>query len=110
MKDWNVVFSNYAIDDFSELDGSQKNIALKMINKLRSNPLSIDDGGYGHPLGNKTHTGNLTGLYKLKSRGSGIRIVYQLIKEAYESKIIIIGMREDNEVYKEAVRRLKKNG
>lgn len=66
-----------------------------MIKKLSLNPLAISRGGYGHPLGNDDKTGNLTGLYKLKSRGSDIRIVYELVEEAYETKIIIIGMREE---------------
>ena len=82
---------------------------LKMIKKLSLNPLPISRGGYAHPLGNNDKTGNLTGLYKLKSRGSGIRIVYELVEEAFETKIIIIGMREEYEVYKNALKRLKKD-
>lgn len=110
MIEWKIVFSDFAKKDYKDLDGDQKKHVVKMLKKLASNPLPIFKGGYGHPLGNNEKTGNLTGLYKLKSRGSGLRIVYELIEDAYETKIIIIGMREDHEVYKEAVKRLKENG
>ena len=50
-------------------------------------------------------TGNLTGLLKLKARGFGIRIVYELIEEKNRSEVIVIGMREDKEVYKLAINR-----
>ena len=105
---WEYILTREASKDFSRLDGSQKKVALAMLEKLRVNPLPNIKGGYGIPLGNDTTTGNLAGLLKLKARGFGIRIVYELIEEDELSKVIVIGMREDKEVYKSAVKRISK--
>ncbi len=104
---WDYTLIDEAKADFKKLDGSQKRIALAMMEKLRINPLPNFKGGYGTPLGNDSVTGNLSNYLKLKARGSGIRIVYRLYEEDGLSKIIIIGMREDKKVYKEAVKRIK---
>ena len=65
------------------------------------NPLPVEEGGYGKPLGNKDGA-DLTGLMKVKLKASGHRIVYQVVREKSVMKIIIIGVREDSKVYKEA--------
>lgn len=106
---WHYVFDKEAVKDYQKLDGSQKKIAYAMLEKLKINPLPKAKGGYGHPLGNDNETGNLSGLLKLKARGSGIRIVYELVEINKTSIIIVIGMREDKEVYKKAAKRRKKS-
>ena len=105
---WRYVLIPEAIKDFKKLDGSQKKVALAMLEKLEVNPLPKALGGYGALLGNDIESGDLTGFLKLKARGAGLRIVYKL--EEYEgySKVIVIGVREDKSVYKNAVRRIKK--
>lgn len=78
-----------------------------MLEKLTENPLPKNSGGYGIPLGNDSTTGDLSDLLKLKARGSGIRIVYQLIEIESHSEVIVIGFREDKELYKIAAKRLR---
>ena len=63
-------------------------------------------GGYDKPLGNKGGN-NLSGLFKIKLKGLGLRIVYKLEQEALDNimKIVVISMREGNEVYEIAAKR-----
>ena len=102
---WEVSLKKEAEKDFRQLDGSQKKIVVKMLEKLVENPLPKNRGGYGTPLGNDSTTGDLSGLLKLKARGSGIRIVYKLIEVENRSEVIVIGMREKKEGYKTAAKR-----
>ena len=104
---WDFSLIKEAQKDFQKLDDSQKRIVVKMLEKLKENPLPKSRGGYGTPLGNDTTTGNLSGLFKLKARGVGIRLVYELIEVENRSVVIVIGMREDKEVYKTATKRKK---
>ena len=91
---WNVKYLPDALDDFRELDGSQKILVRKAIQKVCQNPLPETEGGYGKLLGNKSST-NLTGFLKIKLRGAGLRIVYQLIRQGDYMLVIVIGVRED---------------
>ena len=81
-------------------------IVIKAIIKVSQNPESNTKGGYGKPLGNKGGN-NLTGLFKIKLKGLGLRIVYKLEKSDSDNimKIIVISVREDNEVYEIAAKR-----
>lgn len=105
---WDYLLTKDAENDFKKLDGSQKKFVLAMLEKLRINPLPKSRGGYGTPLGNDSETDNLAGLLKLKARGIGIRVVYRLIEKDEVSHVIVIGMREEKEVYKKAAKRVKK--
>ena len=78
MSGYEVAFYPDAVKDIKRLDGSQRKIVLKAIEKIRTNPLPQNEGGFGKPLGNKAGT-DLTGFMKIKLRGNGIRIVYRLI-------------------------------
>ena len=53
---------------------------------------------------------NLTGLFKIKLKGSGLRIVYKLEQTDLDNiiKIIVISVRQDNEVYEIAAKRESK--
>lgn len=95
---WNVCYLPEAEKDFADLDGSQKIIVRKAIQKVRSNPLPVEEGGYGKPLGNKRGT-NLTGFLKIKILSEGIRVVYKLVRSEGNMLIVVIGLREDDEVY-----------
>lgn len=106
-KKWIIEYLPEAIDDIKKLDGSVRIQVAKAIAKIGTNPLSQQDGGYGKPLGNKMGL-NLSGLLKVKLKQSGIRIIYEIIKEKDGVTIIIVGMRADNEVYKQAADRIKK--
>ena len=87
------------------MDHSQQIIVRKAISKVRVNPLPQSEGGYGKPLGHKGGS-NLTGFLKVKLRKEGIRIVYRLIKTETRMLIIVIGLREDEEVYEIARNRI----
>ncbi len=92
-----------AQQDFDRLDGSQKKIVRKAIEKVRQNPLPVE-GDYGKPLGNKDGH-NLTGLLKIKILAAGIRIVYKLERQGEIMVLVVIGMRGDDEVYEIAEKR-----
>ena len=104
MSEYGVALYPDAVKDIKRLDGSQRKIVLKAIEKIRTNPLPQNEGGFGKPLGNKAGT-DLTGVMKIKLRGSGMRIVYRLIKMKGKMAIVVVGAREDMEVYRAAQRR-----
>lgn len=101
---WMIEYLPEARDDLAQLDGSQRARVAKAIAKVSSNPLPTEEGGYGKPLGNK-RTFRLSGLLKIKLKADGIRIIYRLVTEGSIMKIVIIGMRSDNDVYREAAKR-----
>ena len=105
---WDVKYLPEALDDLDELDGSQRKLVLKSIEKVRKNPLSQQEGGYGKLLGKKGNT-DLTGFLKIKLRASGLRLVYKVIKQEDRMLIVVIGAREYEEVYSIAEKRIKKN-
>ena len=72
---WELKFLPEAIDDLNKLDYSTKVQILKGINKVLQNPESKYLGGYVTPLGNKNNL-NLSGLYKIKFKSLGQRVVY----------------------------------
>lgn len=106
MNKWSVELIPEAQEDHRRLDGSVRKIVDKAIDKISTNPLPQTEGGYGKPLGNKGNV-NLTGLLKVKLKSSGIRIVYKIYREQEMMKVIVIGIREDNEVYEDALQRIK---
>ncbi|WEV41502.1 hypothetical protein OZX57_05565 [Bifidobacterium sp. ESL0682] len=77
----------------------------KAIHKVSDNPLPFTEGGYGKPLGHKRNN-DLTGLLKVKLRGDGIRIVYSLERVNETMTVVIVGVRDDETVYREAAKRL----
>ena len=99
---WKIMYHPEAEQELKKLDGSQQKIVLKAIIKVSQNPESNMKGGYGKPLGN-----NLSGLFKIKLKGLGLRIVYKLEQEALDNimRIVVISMREGNEVYEVAAKR-----
>ncbi len=105
---WDVKYLPEALDDLDKLDGSQRKLVLKSIEKVRKNPLSQQEGGYGKLLGKRGNT-DLTGFLKIKLRASGLRLVYKVIKQEDRMLIVVIGAREDEEVYSIAEKRIKKN-
>ena len=105
---WEVVYLPEAQDDFRSLDGSQRLLVTKAIEKLKLNPLPETEGGYGKWLGNKNGK-NLSGFLKVKLRGAGLRIVYQLLRVEDRVLIVVIGAREDSEVYDIANKRIKQH-
>lgn len=105
---YQINFLPEALNDMKKLDNSIRPQVAKGIKKVSLNPASTYQGGYGKPLGNKNGT-NLSGLYKIKFRGIGIRIVYSVEKHDGIMTIIVVSVRADNQVYQEAEKRRTKH-
>lgn len=84
------------------------NMPIVILELVSQNPVSIYQGGYGKPLGNKDGA-DLTGLFKIKFRGSGIRVVYSIEKRNNVMTIIVVSVRTDNQVYQVASQRRTKH-
>lgn len=106
---WSVEFLEEAEKDMKKLDHSVQIQVLKGISKVSKNPLSVGEGGYGKPLGNKSGI-NLTNLMKIKFKDLGIRVVYKVEQVSDVMRVIVISARTDEQVYKEAVKRKDKYG
>jgi len=102
---YKVIFTDAAVSDLALFNKSLQKVIRKAIDKVSLNPLPKNEGGYGTPLGNKRGN-NLTGLCRIKLLKLGIRVVYQLIRTDDVMKIIIIAARADDEVYKQAAKRI----
>lgn len=103
---WDIEFLPEADDEFSKLDGAVKPIVTKALIKVATNP---GPDGYGKPLQNQDQS-KLAGLLKIKLKRTGLRVVYKLIQDVHEMKIIIISARADDAVYKDAAKRREKYG
>ncbi len=102
-----INFLPEALNDMKKLDNSIRPQVAKGIQKVSQNPVSIYQGGYGKPLGNKDGS-NLAGLFKIKFRGIGIRVVYFIEERDSVMTIIVVSVRADNQVYQEASHRRTK--
>lgn len=105
---WQVSYIEEADKDYQALDGSQRILVDKAIEKVKQNPLPQREGGYGKELGNKAGT-NLSGFLKVKLKAVGIRIVYKLVRTETTMMVVVIGMRADEEVYQLAQKRKDKH-
>ena len=105
---WSLVFLPEAMKDIQSLSRSRQAMVKKAIKKVQENPLPQNEGGYGKPLGSKRGL-NLTGLLKIKLRGEGIRVVYKLERRESQMLVIVVGIREDEEVYQIAHTRRDKH-
>ena len=95
---WSVLFLPEAEKDLNGLSHTQRLMVKKAIQTVKENPLPQSEGEYGKPLGHR-HGLNLTNLLKIKLRGERLRVVYKLIKTKSQMLIIVVGIREDGEVY-----------
>lgn len=77
---WEVEYLPEANQDLKNLDGSQRLLVLKAIKKVQQNPISIYEGGYGKPLGNKNGS-DLSGFLKVKLKSAGLRVVYKVVRQ-----------------------------
>ncbi|MBT1161459.1 type II toxin-antitoxin system RelE/ParE family toxin [Bifidobacterium sp. SO1] len=105
MSDWTVEFTKDACKDTGKLREPTKSHVYLALDKVSRNPLPFTEGGYGKPLGNKRGD-NLTGCFKIKLKGDGIRVIYRLERAESVMRVIIVSVRDEAAVYKEAVRRL----
>ncbi len=104
---WEVEFLEEAKKDMKKLERSANLQVLKGIQKVSKNPLPVQEGGYGKPLGHKNGA-NLINLLKIKFRDLGIRVVYKVERIGNIMKIIVVSARTDEQVYREAAKRREK--
>ena len=102
---WKIEYIKEAQRDLKRLDPYNRKLILKAIEKTAERPLPPPDG-VGKPLGNHVGSG-LSGYYKIKLRSLGYRVVYQLVKEGETMRVIVILIRDDEAVYREAERRIR---
>ena len=98
----NVILIPEAEEDLAAFDHSQRKEVLKGIVKVSKNP-SPRPKGYGNPL-----KGALQGFCKIKFLKQGIRVVYRHIRMVNGMFIIVISMRNDDQVYSLAEERIRK--
>ena len=103
---WGIHFLPEARKDMHKLEGNQARIVANALERVSDNPLPRNEGGYGIPLGMKGNI-NLTGFMEIKMRGADLRVIYKLIRTEKEMQIVIIGVHEDDRVYKQAQERIK---
>ena len=101
---WKIEYIKEAQRDLQKLDAYNRRFILKAIEKTAQRPLPPPDG-IGKPLGNHA-AANLSGCYKIKLRDLGYRVVYGLVLEGNVMKVIVISIRDDDAVYREAERRI----
>ncbi|MGI6578343.1 MAG: type II toxin-antitoxin system RelE family toxin [Eubacteriales bacterium] len=101
---WKIEYIKEAQRDLQKLDPYNRRLILKAIEKTAERPLPPPDG-IGKPLGSHA-AANLSGYYKIKLRDLGYRVVYGLIREGNTMKVIVISIRDDESVYREAERRI----
>lgn len=104
---WEVKYLPEAERDIMRLARSRQVVVQKAIDKVKANPLPQNEGGFGKPLGHKQGI-NLTSFLKIKLRGEGIRIVYKLLRTETSMLVVVVGVREDEEVYELAQKRRDK--
>lgn len=105
---WEIRITDEAKKDYGKLEGSIRKQVLAGIIKVSKAPLPSPDG-YGKPLGNKKGN-DLTGFFKIKYRGIGIRVVYTLAVDKMIMNIIVISQRDDNYCYDLAAKLYDKYG
>ncbi|HCB96216.1 MAG TPA: addiction module toxin RelE [Ruminococcus sp.] len=103
--EWKIEYIKEAQRDLKNLDPYNRKLILKAIQKTALRPLPPPDG-IGKPLGNHSAT-KLSGYYKIKLRDLGYRVIYELVTENNVMKVIVISIRDDKLVYKEAERRIQ---
>ena len=102
---WSIQYLPEAKADLQKLDPSVRLEAVKGIRKVSQKPGA---DGYGKPLGH-IHASNLSGLFKIKFKRSGLRVVYALQHKDEAMCIIVIAARADGAVYREAGKRLRRH-
>lgn len=105
---WEIRITDEAQKDYSRIEGSIQKQVLAGIVKVSKAPLPSPNG-YGKPLGNKNGN-NLTGFFKIKYRGIGIRVVYTLVIDKMVMNIVVISRRDDNDCYELAAKLYEKYG
>jgi len=96
---YKLVVKEEVEDDLSKLSHTQRVLVFKQFKKLQNSPQ------LGIALGNKAGY-NLSGCKKLYVDKKKIRIVYRIVDNEILIEVIVVGKREDMEVYDKANKRI----
>lgn len=97
---YKIKFHEEALKEFLNLDGSVQKLVAKQISKLETSP------ELGELLGNKNGI-DLTNYRKMYADQKKVRIVYEILDKEILVHIVAIGKRDEMEVYKSALARVK---
>ena len=100
MKHYDVELTRGARKDLEGLEGSQRNMVLKALVKLQSEPFER-----GFRLGRR-QGGDLTGLFKLVVGNRTIRVIYEVNEDNRITIVWVIAQRSDDECYELAYSRI----
>ncbi len=93
---YSLEFLDEALAEWRALDGSVKAIFIKQLEKRLTSP---------HLPGDALH-GELAGLYKIKLRKQGYRLVYAVEDAKLIVLVIAVGKRENEVAYAKAAQRV----
>ena len=99
---YRVELTDAAIEGLADLDKGDAREVHKRLKKLEETP------ELGQPLGNRAGI-DLTGWRKLKACNRRVRIIYR-IEEPDFVRVVVIGRREEMEVYRLAASEIKRLG
>lgn len=94
---YQLQFDEDARKEWATLDGSVKTTLKKLLLKRLEQP---------HIPGDALHR-ELKGFYKIKLRKQGYRLIYAVKDDLLVVLVVAVGKRENDEVYKDAVKRAK---
>ena len=97
---WNVRIHKLVLsEDFASIGSVRQRIVLKAVGKK----LSVDPKGYGTSL-----RGDLSGYWRL--RVGDVRVIYRIDEKDVVVLVLKVGMRRNDEVYRQMLSRLTKAG
>jgi mRNA interferase RelE/StbE len=95
--EYNIEWTEFSADDYNKLDGTEKVVIDKGLNKIAT--FGMDAGA--------ALSGTLSKCSKLKHKKLGLRIIFRQSPSGIQIiQIVSIGKREDLKVYHTAERRL----
>ena len=94
---YQLQFDEDARKEWATLDGSVKTTLKKLLLRRLEQP---------HVPGDALHR-ELKGYYKIKLRKAGYRLIYAVKDDVLVVLVVAVGKRENDEVYKDAVKRAK---
>lgn len=92
---YQLQFDKDALKEWAKLDGSVKTTLKKLLLKRLEQP---------HVPGDALHR-ELSGYYKIKLRKQGYRLIYAVKDEVLVVLVVAVGKRENDDVYKDAMKR-----
>lgn len=92
---YNLEFDEEALKEWESLDSSIKKRFKKKLKERLT-----------HPKIESSRLSGMSDCYKIKLRSLGYRLVYQVIDNNLIVKVVSVGKRERNAVYKQAIKRI----